>query len=125
MLQRGVELQSLDASWVSSASWYFLNVFGLRNIYTLVLGENNGEQWNRTYDVWYLWLFVFVAADQTQSMQDQMSLNAAGQMPQDPKQAFKNEWEALEITEYKNALQNACDDLLASVPEAIANNIHH
>lgn len=59
-------------------------------------------------------------------MQDQMSLNAAGQMPQDPKQAFKNEWEALEITEYKNALQNACEDLLASSPpEPAANNIHH
>lgn len=66
-----------------------------------------------------------LAADQTQSMQDQMSLNAAGQMPQDPKAAFKNEWEALEITEYKNALQNACEDLLASAPEAIANNINH
>lgn len=58
-------------------------------------------------------------------MQDQMSLNAAGQMPQDPKQAFKNEWEALEITEYKNALQNACEDLLASATEPVGNNIYH
>lgn len=94
MLQRGIELLSLDASWVSSASWYFLNVFGLRNIYTLVLGENN-------------------AADQTMQMQDQMS-GAAVQMPQDPKAAFKSEWEALEITEYNFALKDVESDLIST-----------
>lgn len=53
------------------------------------------------------------AADQTQSMQDQMS-GAAVAMPQDPKAAFKAEWEALQITEYQNALANIENELLAA-----------
>uniref|UniRef100_A0A915CAZ1 ER membrane protein complex subunit 3 n=2 Tax=Parascaris univalens TaxID=6257 RepID=A0A915CAZ1_PARUN len=81
MLQRGIELASLDAAWVSSASWYFLNVFGLRSIYTLVLGEDN-------------------AADQSRIMEEQMS-GAATAVPQDPKQAFKAEWEALQMTSHQ------------------------
>lgn len=92
MLQRGIELVTLDAAWVSSASWYFLNFFGLRAIYTLVLGENN-------------------AADTSRMLHDQVS-GAAMSMPPDPKAAFKAEWEALEICEHDWALSNVEAELL-------------
>lgn len=72
MLQRGIELSSLNSSWVSSASWYFLNVFGLRGIYALV-----GMQ------------------DQAMTM-----LAAEAPKPADLKPVIKAEWEMLEMYEH-------------------------
>ncbi|XP_004835380.1 ER membrane protein complex subunit 3 isoform X2 [Heterocephalus glaber] len=92
MLQQGIELLTLDASWVSSASWYFLNVFGLRSIYSLILGQDN-------------------AADQSRMMQEQMT-GAAVAMPADTNKAFKTEWEALELTDHQWALDDVEEELM-------------
>lgn len=42
MLQSGVQTRDLDVRWVSSLSWYFLNLFGLQSVFNFILGGDNG-----------------------------------------------------------------------------------
>ncbi|KAI9317204.1 integral membrane protein DUF106-domain-containing protein [Dichotomocladium elegans] len=41
MLQSGVMTRDMDVTWVSSLSWYFLNLFGLGSVFALILGDSN------------------------------------------------------------------------------------
>jgi hypothetical protein len=45
MLQRGIETPDMDVTWVSSLSWYFLNLFGLQGVFALLLGEENSTSY--------------------------------------------------------------------------------
>ncbi|PWN41688.1 transmembrane protein [Ceraceosorus guamensis] len=47
MLQRGIDTQDMDVSWVSSISWYFLCLFGLNAVFRLILGEGNAADGTR------------------------------------------------------------------------------
>lgn len=44
MLQSGVATRDLDVRWVSSLSWYFLNLFGLQSVFIFILGDDNGTE---------------------------------------------------------------------------------
>lgn len=43
MLQAGVATKELDPRWMSSISWYFLCIFGLRSVFVFLLGSDNGR----------------------------------------------------------------------------------
>ena len=63
-------------------------------------------------------IIIFSAADQSRMMQDQMTMQAGG-MQQDPKAAFKAEWEALEVTEHQWALKNSEQELVTTKTEVL------
>jgi ER membrane protein complex subunit 3 len=51
MFQKGLEISALDTSYVSSVSWYFLVMFGLRGFFRLVIGNPSQE----TMETQVLW----------------------------------------------------------------------
>ena len=105
MLQRGVETPDMDVTWVSSLSWYFLNLFGLRSIFTLLLGEDN-------------------AADGMRDMaaMSQMGVSPTGQ-PQDFHKLFLAESENLELTPHNWELDDIEIRLLVKFGKRKSNSI--
>lgn len=82
MLQRGIDLGTLDPSYVSSLSWYFIVMFGLRGFLNLFIGGDG-------------------VSDETRMMQMQMGMvGGGGQMGFDAKKAFKQESEVLQLAEH-------------------------
>lgn len=43
LLQANINTTDMDVTWVSSLSWYFLNLFGLNTVYRLILGDKSGK----------------------------------------------------------------------------------
>jgi len=79
MLQRGIETPDMDARWVSSLSWYFLNLFGLNGLFRILLGSEN-------------------AADSSRDMAQSQFAMPTGQ-PQDYNKLFLAEKDNLELAE--------------------------
>lgn len=95
MLQRGVALTTLDTAYVTSMSWYFLVMFGMRGLHTLVLGAG-------------------AETTDTAMMQQQMGMGMQQQPGQPPDMAklFAAESENMQIVEHTWFLDAAEERLL-------------
>ncbi|KAL1916870.1 uncharacterized protein VTP21DRAFT_5067 [Calcarisporiella thermophila] len=110
MLQRGIETADMDVTWVSSLSWYFLNLFGLRGVFSMILGEEN-------------------AADGMRDMQAMGSMGmmagaspggqAAPGQPQDMPKIFNAEKENLELTPHEWILTGVEERVLKKYGRAV------
>jgi len=99
MVQRGVDVPNLDVSYVTSLSLYFLFMFGLRGLYSLILGDTT-------------------AIDDTAIMQQQQQqmMSATG-MGGGPGKPFRDEMEILaDFTSGEFALNDIEATVLSTLP---------
>ena len=134
MLQSGIATRDLDVRWVSSLSWYFLNLFGLQSVFIFILGNENGTSLylkdricvptNSPHGIVaascisLTRLSDCVAANQMAQQMGQMNAgaNAASmfQPGQDPDKVFKGEIENLEVVEHWYVLDGVEERILAA-----------
>ena len=100
MLQRGISLTTLDTSYVTSMSWYFLVMFGMRGLYSITMAG--------------------AVMDDTAMMQAQMGMGAQqpGQVP-DMGKLFQAEAENMQIVDHVWFLDAAEERLLKGKPTAV------
>lgn len=90
MLQSGIDLPSLDVSYLSSLSFYMLLLFGSRGVMTLFFQDA-------------------AVADAAAVMQQQMAMQMSMMNPaaMDPEKAFNAERQALELVAYRWRLEGS------------------
>ena len=93
MTQRGIDTSDMDVRWVSSLSWYFLNLFGLTSVFILLLGD----------------------ARSADGLQDMQSMGAPPplQQPSEILKIFKGEADSLQLVDYKWSLDGIEERILS------------
>ncbi|OBA19447.1 transmembrane protein [Metschnikowia bicuspidata var. bicuspidata NRRL YB-4993] len=96
MLQNGVNTPNLDPRYVSAISWYFVNLFGLRPIYSLLMADPKAAR--------------DIVAQQQQQQQVMPNLGGAG----GPKveKVFKAEAESIQILDHEYVLAGITQRIL-------------
>jgi hypothetical protein len=102
MFQRGLDLSTLETSYVSSVSWYFLVMFGLRAFFKLVIDGDGSSQKDH----------MKAAMIQTELGNSMVGGMGGPQKKFEAEQFLKGEIENLELFKYKSVLEDADRRLL-------------
>ena len=115
MFQRGLDLNSLETSYVSSISWYFLVMYGLRGFFKLVMERDANAG---PYDL-VSGPLGQEGMESTKIQADFGNVMMSNGLPSkfDPKKAIKTEMEALEMTRYKGTIEDVEWRLLGKKPK--------
>ncbi|EQC38610.1 hypothetical protein SDRG_04311 [Saprolegnia diclina VS20] len=101
MLQRGIEMTTLDVSYVSSVSLYFLIMFGMSGFMSLILGSGSMN-------------------DDARAMQMQMGMGAGAGPGFDAPRVYKQERVNLRLHAHEYALEHAEKKLLGDdIPKKV------
>lgn len=117
MLQSGVMTRDLDVRWVSSLSWYFLNLLGLQSVFGFILGSDNGRCFILSFFLERP-LLTYAAANQMAQQMGAMNPAAQGnpfQPGQDPDKLYQSEAENLEVVEHFCILDGIEDRFLHNI----------
>ena len=114
MLQRGIMTPDMPASYVSSISWYFLNLFGLNSVLRLILGDGNGGEYSQGNKEF---ADVSLDADGVRDLQTVAQLAGANTQAnpmqnQDMSKVFKAEIDNLELSEPKSLVDDVSKRVL-------------
>lgn len=105
MLQTGIETADMDVTYVSSLSWYFLNLFGLTSVYTLILGD--GSSANGSMDMMQM---------------QQMGQSNPMQQPAEVAKMFTSEAEFFELAVHEFSLDDVENRVLIQFGKRIPAN---
>ena len=92
MLQSGVNTPDLNVRYVSSISWYFVNLFGLKPIYSLLMGSDEAAE-----------------LMQQQGQQQPQMPNLSGPGAPQADKVFKGEAENIQILSHKSVFDGVVD----------------
>ncbi|GEQ67512.1 hypothetical protein JCM33374_g1177 [Metschnikowia sp. JCM 33374] len=96
MLQNGVNTPNLDPRYVSAISWYFVNLFGLRPIYSLLMADPEAAR--------------DLVAQQSQQSSPVPNLGGPGGPKAD--KIFSAEAESIQILDHENAFSDITQKIL-------------